>query len=111
MSIRENQLQKKNAGLKRKKKGIRVKISGTAASPRLCITRTLQHIYGQIIDDVKGVTLISASSLTKDLSTEIKGKKKTEIAFIVGKYIGTKAREKNIAPAVIREAEQASPKL
>ena len=55
----------KKARLKRHAR-VRTKISGTPEVPRLCVFRSAKHIYAQIIDDVNGVTLASASSLTKD---------------------------------------------
>jgi len=81
---------------KRRKKirlGIRRKISGTAASPRLSIYRSNKGIYGQIIDDTIGVTLVSASS--KNASGN-----KTEQAAAVGKELAEKAKGKNIERVV-----------
>ncbi len=70
---------------------VRNKISGTAARPRLNVFRSTNHIYAQIIDDVKGVTLVSASSLSTDIKKDIEGKNKKEVAKIVGMAIGRKA--------------------
>ena len=70
---------------------IRTKITGTAERPRLTVFRSNTQIYAQIIDDVKGVTLASASSLgSKDKVT------KTEQAALVGKLIADKAKSANI---------------
>jgi len=79
---------------------VRKKVFGTAQKPRLSVYRSLKHIYGQLIDDTRGVTLLAVSSLTKDLREQLKGKKKTEQAMIVGEYLGKKALEKGITEVV-----------
>lgn len=76
---------------------VRVKISGTAACPRLDVFRSLQHIYAQLIDDVAGVTLVSASTTEKDFK-EYGGNK--EAARAVGKLLAERAAEKNIKDVV-----------
>lgn len=70
---------------------VRNKISGTAEKPRLNVFRSTNHIYAQIIDDVKGVTLASASTLSSELKKDIEGKTKKEAAKAVGMAIGKKA--------------------
>ena len=72
---------------------IRKNISGTAEFPRLAVYRSNKHIYAQIIDDVAGVTLASASSLDKDF--EGKGSNK-EAARMVGKAVAERAKAKGI---------------
>jgi len=79
---------------------VRKKVFGTVQKPRLSVYRSLKHIYGQLIDDTRGVTLLAVSSLTKDLREQLKGKKKTEQAMIVGEYLGKKALEKGITEVV-----------
>ena len=86
----------KAARLKRHKR-VRSKISGTAECPRLNVFRSLQHIYAQLIDDVAGVTLVSASSTEKDF-TNYGGNK--EAAKEVGKLLAERAKEKNITDVV-----------
>ena len=86
----------KAARLKRHKR-VRAKISGTAECPRLNVFRSLQHIYAQLIDDVTGVTLVSASSTEKDF-TNYGGNK--EAAKEVGKLLAERAKEKNITDVV-----------
>ena len=76
---------------------VRAKISGTAACPRLDVFRSLQHIYAQLIDDVAGVTLVSASTTEKDFK-ENGGNK--EAARAVGKLLAERAAEKNIKDVV-----------
>ncbi len=70
---------------------VRNKISGTTERPRLNVFRSTNNIYAQIIDDVKGVTLASASTLSNDLKMDVEGKTKKEAAKIVGMAIGRKA--------------------
>ena len=86
----------KAARLKRHKR-VRAKISGTAECPRLNVFRSLQHIYAQLIDDVAGVTLVSASSTEKDF-TNYGGNK--DAAKEVGKILAERAKEKNITDVV-----------
>jgi large subunit ribosomal protein L18 len=83
-----------------RKKRVRAKIHGTEERPRLSVFRSNKHIYAQIIDDEKGMTLVAASS--KELEKEIKEKKinKSQIAFQVGKLLAEKAKEKNITKVV-----------
>ena len=90
----------KKARIKRHKR-IRSKISGTAQCPRLCVFRSTNNIYAQLIDDVAGVTLAQASSLDK--SIEGNGGNK-EAAKAVGKLIAQRAAEKNIVDVYLTEA-------
>ena len=77
---------------------VRNKISGTAERPRLSVFRSEKHIYAQLIDDVKGVTLASASSLEKDF--EGKGSDKAA-AREIGRRRAQKAAEKGITAVVL----------
>ncbi len=70
---------------------VRKKISGTAETPRMSVFRSLNHIYVQIIDDVKGVTLCSASTMEKELKAKVEGLSKTDAAKAVGKAVGERA--------------------
>jgi len=79
---------------------IRKKIRGNAERPRLNVFRSLKHIYAQIIDDQKGYTLVSSSTLDKELKEAIKGLNKTEAARMVGKRIASLAIEKGIKKVV-----------
>ncbi|MFA6215017.1 MAG: 50S ribosomal protein L18 [Patescibacteria group bacterium] len=80
----------------RRKKRVRAKIFGTAKKPRISVFRSARHLFIQLIDDQKGVTVVSA----KD--TEIKaGKdKKTDLAFKTGELLGAKAQKLGITEAV-----------
>jgi large subunit ribosomal protein L18 len=86
-------IKEKKKKRERKKKKIRMKTFGTKERPRLCVFRSLKHIYAQIINDEEGKTLVSASDL--ELKDK-KGLKKIEIAREVGKLIAKKALEKKI---------------
>jgi len=79
---------------------IRKRINGSVEIPRLSVFRSNKHIYAQLINDLKSETLVSASSKDKEISGETKGKKKAEIAELVGKRIAEKAKEKNITEVV-----------
>jgi large subunit ribosomal protein L18 len=75
---------------------VRARVTGTTARPRLCIFRSLNNIHAQIIDDSTGHTLVSASSLDADIKSKITGKKKAEIAGLVGALVAQRALEKKI---------------
>ena len=89
--------QDSNKARQKRQKRVRAKISGTAACPRLNVYRSLSHIYAQLIDDVNGVTLASASTVEKEF-TEYGGNK--EAAAKVGKAVAAKALEKGISEVV-----------
>jgi large subunit ribosomal protein L18 len=74
---------------------IRKKINGTAERPRLAVFRSNKQIYVQVIDDLKGVTLLSVSSKEKEIAANT-GIKKTEQAKIVGKSLAARCKEKGI---------------
>ena len=76
---------------------VRRKISGTPECPRLCVYRSNSNIYAQIIDDVAGNTLVSCSTLDKEIKTKHANK---EAAKEVGTLIAKKAAEKNIEQVV-----------
>ena len=78
----------------------RNKISGTAERPRLSVFRSAKHIYAQVIDDVKGVTLASASTMEAEVKAKLSGKNKTEEAAIVGELLGNRAKTKKITEVV-----------
>ena len=90
----------KNLVRKDRHKRIRSKINGTAEMPRLCVYRSLSKIYAQIIDDSKGVTLVSASSLDKEIQPLLAGKSKSEQAKIIGEELGKRAKKAKIKEVV-----------
>ena len=79
---------------------VRKKISGTAERPRLCVYRSANHIYAQVIDDVKGNTLCSASTMSKDVAAQIAQATKTEASKIVGAAVAKKALDLGIKQVV-----------
>lgn len=89
--------QNSNVARLRRHQRVRKNISGTAEKPRLNVFRSLNHIYAQIIDDTKGMTLVSASSMDKDFQG--KGGN-IEAAKIVGKMVAERALEKGIKTVV-----------
>ena len=90
----------KNQLRQRRHARVRKNVSGTAEAPRLNVYRSLNHIYVQIIDDVKGVTLASASTMEKGVREQVAGKTKTEAAKLVGVKAGERAKEKGIETVV-----------
>jgi large subunit ribosomal protein L18 len=85
---------------KRRHDRIRRKLSGTPERPRLNVNRSLKHIYVQVIDDVVGHTLVSASSVEKELEIELEGKTKREQSALVGKTIAQRALDAGINEVV-----------
>lgn len=79
---------------------VRKKVHGTAERPRLCVYRSLQEIYAQVIDDEAGNTLISASSIDHELRSQTAGLKKSDQARLVGKAVAERARAKGIKTVV-----------
>ncbi|YAR62552.1 50S ribosomal protein L18 [Bacillus cytotoxicus] len=88
----------KNATRKKRHARVRAKLTGTAERPRLNVFRSNQHIYAQVIDDVKGVTLVSASTLDKDLA--LNGTGNIEVATKVGELVAKRAVEKGVKEVV-----------
>ena len=84
--------------LARKRRHIRVRarVKGTATKPRLCVFRSLNQIYAQIVDDSAGHTLVSASSLDAEIRDKVTGKKKTESAELVGSLVAQRALNKGV---------------
>ncbi|WP_053001277.1 50S ribosomal protein L18 [Kosmotoga pacifica] len=79
---------------------VRAKINGTPERPRLAVYRSEKHIYAQIIDDVAGRTLVSASTIDKELKGKLQKTWNKEAAAEVGKLIAKRALEKGIATVV-----------
>ena len=83
-----------------KHRKIRNRFSGTAERPRLCVFRSNNHMYAQIIDDTVGNTLVSASTLQKDVKAELEKTNNVEAAAHLGTVIAKKALEKGISTVV-----------
>ena len=75
-------------------------ISGTAERPRLCVFRSNNHMYAQIIDDVAQTTLVAASTLEKDVKAELEKTNNVEAAAYLGTVIAKRALEKGIKAVV-----------
>ena len=88
----------KNKIIQKRHKRVREHVFGTAERPRLSVYRSTAHIYAQLIDDEKQVTLCSSSTVAKGI--DLKGKTKTEAAEIVGRNIAERARAIGIEKAV-----------
>lgn len=85
---------------KRRQKRLRAKLAGTAARPRLNVYRSLTNIYAQVIDDVAGVTLASASTIDKDVADQLDGKTKIEASKLVGQAVAERAKSAGITTVV-----------
>ena len=79
---------------------IRNRFSGTAERPRLAVFRSNNHVYAQVIDDVAGKTLVSASTLEKDIKAELKNTDDTDAATKIGEIVAKRALEKGIKAVV-----------
>ncbi len=90
---------KRLARMKRQRR-IRKRIKGTSGRPRLCVFRSTKHIYAQIIDDSRGLTLVSASSTEPDIRKQDDFDNKVALATFIGKQIGQRAQEKGIKQVV-----------
>ena len=90
----------KNAIRQKRHQRVRIKISGTAERPRFNVYRSTNNINVQIIDDIKGTTLVSCSTLDKDMIKKVKDMTKTEAAAEVGKAVAKKALQAGITEVV-----------
>jgi large subunit ribosomal protein L18 len=79
---------------------VRKRIFGTAARPRLDVFRSLSEIYAQLIDDVEGRTLVSASTIDKEVRAKVKDLKKSQQAQEVGRVVAARAKGKGIETVV-----------
>jgi large subunit ribosomal protein L18 len=77
---------------------VRKRVHGTTARPRLVVFRSSKHIYAQVVDDERGVTLLGASDASEGIQVE--GKGKTAKSHAVGRLIAAKAKEQGIAAVV-----------
>lgn len=86
----------------RQKKHLRIRkqIKGTAERPRLAVYRSLKHVYAQLIDDEKGVTLVAVSTLEAPIKGEVESTGDTEAAHKVGQVLAQKALKKGIKEVV-----------
>jgi large subunit ribosomal protein L18 len=97
-----NSAKKRVADRARRAFRIRKKVSGTSERPRLCVRRSLNHIYAQLVDDEKGITLVQVGSAGKELA-KVPGAdtaNKTGISKIVGELLAEKAKAKGVEKVV-----------
>ena len=97
-------IKSKRQSRSRRHKRIRAVVKGTAHRPRLCVFRSARHIYAQLIDDGKGIILLSS-----DDKKETKKEKKAAIAYKVGESLAKKALEKDIKQVVFDRGGYAYP--
>ena len=79
---------------------VRTKVSGTPERPRLCVYRSLGHIYAQVIDDRTGKTLVSASSVDKETKKNLKGGGNVAAAKVIGKAVAERAKAAGVVKVV-----------
>ncbi|MEE8723013.1 MAG: 50S ribosomal protein L18 [Eggerthellaceae bacterium] len=96
----QRNVKKRQTGLARRHRRVRGKISGTAARPRLCVTRSNNNIYAQVIDDVKRVTICGVSTLGPEFKATGKKSGTVEGAAEIGKIIGKKALDAGVTEVV-----------
>ena len=90
----------KNATRQKRHGRVRVKISGTAAVPRLNVFRSNANIYAQVIDDVAGKTLVSCSTMEKEIADQVKELNKVDAAKVVGKVVAERAIKAGVTAVV-----------
>jgi large subunit ribosomal protein L18 len=91
---------KKLAKRLRRKRSIRKRIFGTAERPRLSVFRSSLHMYAQVIDDDTGTTLAAASTQSPEIRGKRDGKKKSELAALVGQLVAQRCQAANITKVV-----------
>ena len=91
--------ERRQARVKRQTR-VRQKVRGTEERPRLCVFRSAKHIYAQIIEDTTGKTLLSVSTISKDVAGDVKYPGNIEAAKAVGTAIAKKALDKKIKQVV-----------
>ena len=79
---------------------VRRRLTGSGERPRLSVYRSLSHIYAQVIDDVSRQTLVSASDVESALKNQADGKKKADVATLVGNLVAERSKEKGITNVV-----------
>lgn len=97
-----NRSKKRMIERSRRAERVRKKITGTSERPRMCVRRSLNHIYAQIIDDDSGKTIVQVGSRGKEFGQKITGKEltKTDISKMVGEMLAMMAKEKGVTSVV-----------
>jgi large subunit ribosomal protein L18 len=93
-----DRIKRKTAGRTRRRRRVRKRVSGSLERPRLSVFRSGRHIYAQLVDDLDGRTLTSASSLCGEVRG--KGGKPAEVAKRVGELLAARAKEKKVTAVV-----------
>lgn len=84
----------------RRHRRVRTKVIGSQTRPRLCVFRSLRHIYAQVVDDSLGHTLASASTLEAENKGQLAGKTKIEQAAVVGSVVAQRAMDQGVSQVV-----------
>ena len=84
----------------RRHRRVRAKVAGSDSEPRLCVFRSSNHIYAQIIDDTRSHTLVTASTIDPEVKKETEGKAKSARAGLVGALVAKRALDKGIKQVV-----------
>ena len=92
--------EKSRIARKRRHRRVRAKIAGTPERPRLNVFRSLGNIYAQVIDDVAGQTLVSASTIDRELRGQLEGKSKTDAAKLVGELVARRAQAAGVKQVI-----------
>lgn len=79
---------------------VRIKVEGTADRPRLSVFRSLNHVYAQVVDDSRGHTVVSASTLDPELKSQLDGKAKKAQAELVGQLVAKRALTEGVSQVV-----------
>lgn len=93
-------LKKKRASRVRRQKRVRARVVGTNERPRLNVFRSLDNIYAQVINDAEGRTIVSASTIDREIAKEVDGKTKVESAKLVGIKLAERAKAAGITTIV-----------
>ena len=98
--------QERDRRIARRRRQVRgsAKTRGTSQRPRLCVTKSLKHIYAQIIDDTRGHTLVAVSTLDEQVSNGLSGTANTGAAAAVGEAVAKRALDKDIEQVVFDRA-------
>jgi large subunit ribosomal protein L18 len=91
---------KKYRARKRRHRRVRKRVSGTAARPRLNVFRSNRHVFVQVIDDVQGRTLVSCSTIDREIAPQVSELKKVEAAKLIGQTVAARARDAGIDTVV-----------
>ncbi|MCE2490351.1 MAG: 50S ribosomal protein L18 [Anaerolineae bacterium] len=91
---------RKHKARERRHRRLRARVQGSSERPRLCVFRSLTHIYAQLIDDDEGHTLVAASTIDRDLRAQVTEKSPIEAARMVGQLVGERAQQAGVKRVV-----------